>query len=69
MCSLQFLTIQCNFIGGRSSDSLLKVNLTIISNDACAEAYGKERKIRSGIIDSQLCAGDARGEKDTCQVR
>lgn len=52
---------------GKPSDQLLKVDLQIVENDACEQAFPAERKIPNGIIESQFCAGDETGERDTCQ--
>lgn len=55
--------------GGKSSNELLKVDLTIFNNDECTLGYQNERLLKDGIVESQLCAGDSAGEKDTCQVK
>ena len=57
-----------HYLGGRPSESLLKASLDIFDNKVCVDAYGTERTLKNGIIDSQLCAGDLTGERDTCQV-
>lgn len=54
--------------GGMASNKLLKVDLQIFNSDECALGYQSERSLRNGIMDSQVCAGDSTGEKDTCQV-
>lgn len=56
------------FKGGDKSAELQKVNLKIISNDICSGYFPTNRKLRNGIIASQLCLGDNDG-RDTCQVR
>ena len=53
--------------GGSGSQDLLKVKLHLFDNSACQEEYSGDRKLSNGIINSQLCAGDESGEKDTCQ--
>lgn len=42
--------------------------MKIFSNDDCAAGYQNDRSLKNGIVESQLCAGDSTGEKDTCQV-
>lgn len=54
--------------GGNKSAELQKVNLKVMSNDICSGYFPLNRKLRNGIIDSQLCLGDDDG-RDTCQVR
>lgn len=56
------------FLGGQPSTSLLKVNLTLVTTAECNVKFESSRKVPYGLLDSQLCAGDANGEKDTCQV-
>ncbi|KAJ6640317.1 Serine protease snake [Pseudolycoriella hygida] len=53
--------------GGKSSSQLLKVDLKIFSNNECTNGYKNDRSLINGIVESQLCAGDSAGEKDTCQ--
>ncbi|KAG4075686.1 hypothetical protein HA402_003511 [Bradysia odoriphaga] len=53
--------------GGRAANELLKAELKLFSNEECAAAYQNERSLTNGIVDSQLCAGDSTGMKDTCQ--
>lgn len=55
-------------LGGRSSNELLKVDLKIFNKDECTVGYQNEPSLDKGIVESQLCAGDSSGEKDTCQV-
>lgn len=57
-----------NDLGGKASNGLLKVDLTIYSNDECTDGYRNDISLKDGIVESQLCAGDSTGEKDTCQV-
>ncbi|XP_026473484.1 venom protease-like isoform X2 [Ctenocephalides felis] len=52
------------------SDDLLKVVLKIIDNRQCAPLYVDQinrRRLRNGIVDTQMCAGELDGGKDTCQ--
>ncbi|XP_055851506.1 serine protease snake-like [Episyrphus balteatus] len=49
------------------SEHLLKVNLTIFPSEYCAPFFKRQRKFKSGLTDSQICAGDRDGNKDTCQ--
>ncbi|CAD1469910.1 unnamed protein product, partial [Heterotrigona itama] len=50
---------------GPASDMLLEVQLPVVSNEACNEAYSK---FKSTEIDNRvICAGFAMGGKDACQ--
>jgi hypothetical protein len=64
--------IQVNPVaGGSVSSALLKVVLDVIPGNQCKSNYASAAKsqLASGILDeSQMCAGDANGEKDTCGV-
>ncbi|XP_017106429.2 trypsin-1-like [Drosophila bipectinata] len=51
---------------GLSSAQLLKVPLQRVSNDICRFHYSADQLTR-GLLDSQLCAGDDSGQRDTCQ--
>lgn len=53
--------------GGQTSDVLQKVELSIIDVDQCRRLYDDQDNY--GIDDTQLCAGELEGGKDTCQVR
>ncbi|KAG8241718.1 serine-type endopeptidase activity protein [Homalodisca vitripennis] len=56
--------------GGRGSDVLQKVNLTITPRKECSDAFRTAigEKLRNGIQDaSQMCAGDVANGRDTCQ--
>lgn len=58
-------------LGREYSDVLQKVNLTIITEKMCDEAYQQivNLRLKDGIRhDSMLCAGDSISAKDTCQV-
>lgn len=57
-----------NCLGGEQSNDLLKVALDIISSTQCNQMYGTSKRLRFGIIESQICAGYLAGGKDTCQV-
>ncbi|XP_055618901.1 uncharacterized protein LOC129763961 [Toxorhynchites rutilus septentrionalis] len=52
---------------GDKSDELLKVSLNIYGNDFCQKAYTNIRQLKSGFKETQLCAGNTEGGKDTCQ--
>lgn len=47
----------------------MKVDLKIFDNEECNVGYQNQRMLKNGIVESQLCAGDSTGEKDTCQVK
>ncbi|XP_060850647.1 venom protease-like [Rhopalosiphum padi] len=54
---------------GSVSSDLLKVVLDVIPGNQCKSNYASAAKsqLPSGILDeSQMCAGDVKGEKDTC---
>ncbi|KAG8231617.1 hypothetical protein J437_LFUL010295 [Ladona fulva] len=60
--------------GGDRSPILQEVRVTVFSNEDCSRSYASpaaatvtKRSYPSGIIDSQLCAGDRQGKKDACQ--
>jgi len=48
--------------GGQSPDILQKVEIPIVADDECADAYSGEH-----FEESMLCAGLAQGGKDSCQ--
>jgi len=50
---------------GETSKELLKVNLTLVSNDECNEHYEDQPGLPKGIISSQICAWDPIGRQDT----
>ncbi|XP_055381485.1 serine protease snake-like [Condylostylus longicornis] len=54
------------FAGKRSND-LLKVELNFYENNRCNKYYNSQPEFPLGLINSQLCAGDPDGIKDTCQ--
>ncbi|XP_068627215.1 trypsin-1-like [Battus philenor] len=49
-----------------TSDELQKVSLFLLSNDYCSTLLDTNR-YWDGFIPSQMCAGELRGGKDTCQ--
>ncbi|KAJ6640320.1 Serine protease snake [Pseudolycoriella hygida] len=57
---------QLEFAGDRS-DELRKVSLNIIDNSQCQQLYEKSKKLKDGIVSTQLCAGYLEGGRDTCQ--
>ncbi|XP_037950100.1 serine protease snake-like [Teleopsis dalmanni] len=52
---------------GPSSNTLLKVFLSVLTNDNCNNYYKKEEKLPRGVTTGQICAGDPQGIMDTCQ--
>lgn len=56
---------QMEFVGDRSDD-LRKVSLDIINNSDCRQLYESSKKLRRGVVKTQLCAGYLHGGKDTC---
>lgn len=61
------LIIVCALPGGDRSDDLLKVQLNIFRNNECDAFFDRTRKLPDGIVESQLCAGNRGGRKDTCE--
>lgn len=56
--------------GEDTSPNLLKVQLSMINSTFCNQAYQVEAttsKLRNGIDQTLLCAGEIEGGKDTCQ--
>lgn len=54
---------------GPTSDVLLKVQLNVIPNNECRQyVEADQKKLKQGVVDSQLCAGVLAGGMDTCQV-
>ncbi|XP_062552704.1 serine protease snake-like [Armigeres subalbatus] len=55
--------------GGKSSDQLMKVQLDVFDASACnyLNSGSVRRKFPQGVIDSQICAGSLRDNRDTCQ--
>lgn len=47
---------QLDFDGDRS-DELRKVSLNVLDNVHCQQLYESSKKLRNGIVNSQLCAG------------
>jgi hypothetical protein len=64
--------IQVNRVArGNVSSALLKAVLDVIPGNQCKSNYSSAAKsqLASGILDeSQMCAGDVKGEKDTSLV-
>lgn len=52
---------------GQPSDELLKVSLKFFDNKQCDSFFERFNALKNGIVESQLCAGDEKDEKDTCQ--
>ncbi|OAD61523.1 Venom protease, partial [Eufriesea mexicana] len=50
---------------GPASDILMEVQIPVVSNEACEQAYSRFKVAK--IDDRVLCAGYARGGKDACQ--
>ena len=48
--------------GGSLASTLMKVDVPVVSDDDCRDAYGQ-----SDIADSMICAGLDEGGKDSCQ--
>ncbi|XP_071444188.1 mite allergen Der f 3-like [Hetaerina americana] len=62
------------FFGGDKSPILQEVTVTVFGNEECSRSYsaptiaaGVKRSYPSGILTSQICAGDRQGKKDACQ--
>jgi len=55
--------------GGYQNDQLLKAQLSIVNNLACAMWYNISMEVPRGITPNMICAGDAEGGwlKDSCQ--
>lgn len=53
--------------GGRSSNVLQKVNLTVVSNSQCSRYWPRSSELPSSILNTQLCAADINKVMDTCQ--
>jgi transmembrane protease serine 9 len=54
--------------GGKKAEKLLKVYLNAVPIEECRESYPKKRKLKNGLIESQMCA-DSKAEvvMDTCE--
>ncbi|XP_053622871.1 serine protease snake-like [Plodia interpunctella] len=50
----------------QSSKELQKVSLSLLENSVCGPLLGDIRNW-DGFVDSQMCAGELRGGRDTCQ--
>jgi hypothetical protein len=51
--------------GGKSSSTLMKGDLNIVSIEECNKNYERESEIPEGITNDQICAWDPNGERDT----
>uniref|UniRef100_A0A182N745 Peptidase S1 domain-containing protein n=1 Tax=Anopheles dirus TaxID=7168 RepID=A0A182N745_9DIPT len=49
------------------SPVLQRVRIPIIPNDGCNQLLYRSRRMRYGVLPSQLCAGELAGGKDTCE--
>lgn len=52
---------------GESSSHLLKVTLDMYANSQCNNSYEIDRKLKNGIVETQICAGSKNDTKDACQ--
>lgn len=56
----------CKFqVNGTTSEVLRTANISVTDQEKCRKVYARNRLVTSNMI----CAGDDKGEKDTCQVR
>ncbi|XP_040158570.1 serine protease snake-like [Anopheles arabiensis] len=46
---------------------LQRVQIPIVPNSQCNQLLYRSRRLRHGVLPSQLCAGDPNGGKDTCE--
>ena len=53
------------YFGGPTSQDLLEVDVGIWKNSDCANNY---RRLNRNVLDTMMCAGDATGGGDACQV-
>ena len=53
------------YFGGPTSQQLLEVDVGIWKNSDCANNY---RRLNRNVLDTMMCAGDATGGGDACQV-
>ncbi|GAB0087372.1 serine protease snake-like [Sergentomyia squamirostris] len=53
--------------GGVESPDLQKITINMYKKADCSKYYQPNRRMASGVLDSQICAGDPAGLKDTCQ--
>lgn len=54
--------------GGRQTNKLTDLNLTILSNDQCNNMMPRSSETVNGIVKEQICAIDYEMNRDTCQV-
>lgn len=50
-----------------TSAELMKVQLSNVDKTICDETYRSMKSMHDGVIESQFCAGELAGKKDTCQ--
>ncbi|XP_055696327.1 venom protease-like [Lutzomyia longipalpis] len=53
--------------GGTESPFLQKVTLSVFTKEECTPNYPPSRRLKDGLRENQICAGDYSGLKDTCQ--
>lgn len=51
-------------LDGPSSDVLLQVQVPVVDNESCKKSYAKHGAV---ITESQICAGEKKGGKDSCR--
>uniref|UniRef100_A0A182XW56 Peptidase S1 domain-containing protein n=1 Tax=Anopheles stephensi TaxID=30069 RepID=A0A182XW56_ANOST len=49
------------------SMTLQRVHIPIVPNNQCNQLLYRNRRLRHGVLPTQLCAGDPHGGKDTCE--
>ncbi|CRK97011.1 CLUMA_CG010301, isoform A [Clunio marinus] len=57
-----------NYVEDFGSLNLNKVLLSNVDQNTCKRTYQTFKQLKNGIIDSQFCAGEEEGNKDTCLV-
>jgi Trypsin len=57
-------------LNGNKAEKLQKAFLDAIPTDLCKESYPTKRRLKNGLIDSQICAESTSVKvMDTCKVR
>jgi secreted trypsin-like serine protease len=56
-----------NYENTETSKHLMKVQLSNIDREFCKSAYADNKLMTKGVIETQFCAGEKEGKKDTCQ--